>query len=131
MELNHKNSPKVFLHNGQGKDRYFALNLIIKEVEKGTGLCYSELKNQYLEEHLFYVALKHVTTTKKAICTAFSIPVEAGCRYKRNFEKQGLLVQSDKKFVCPFTKHFARLISTNPAEFERLKKSNTNQLKMF
>jgi hypothetical protein len=131
MENNQLNSPKVFLHNGQGKDRYFALNLIIKEVEKGTGLCYSELKNQYLEEHLFYVALKHVTTTKKAICTAFSIPVEAGCRYKRNFEKQGLLIQSIDKVFCPFTKHPAHLISTNPIEFERLLKSKTNQLNLF
>jgi hypothetical protein len=113
------------------KDRSLTLQYIIKQVEKGTGLSLSELKKQYLEEHLFALALKHVTTTKKALCTAFNIPVEAGCRYKRTLEKEGNLVQSINQVICPFTKHPAHLISTNPKEFERLQKSNTNQLNLF
>jgi hypothetical protein len=130
MENNHLNSPQSF-GKGQGKDKYLALQFIVKEVEKGTGLSYADLKRQYSEEHLFFIALKHITTTKKALCTGFNIPVEAGCRYKRALEKSGSLVQSIDEVICPFTKHPAHLISTNPKEFERLLKSNTNQLSLF
>lgn len=125
------NTPDNSLHKRQTKDKYLTLQYIIKQVEKGTGLSFSELKKQYSEEHLFSLALKHVTTTKKALCTAFNIPVEAGCRYKRTLEKEGNLVQSIDEVFCPFTKHPAHLISTNPKEFERLLKSNTNQLSLF
>jgi hypothetical protein len=123
--------PVNSLHKRQSKDKYLTLQYIVKQVEKGTGLSLSELKRQHTEQRLFNIALKHVTTTKKALCTALNIPVEAGCRYKRTLEKQGNLVQSANKFFCPFTKHMANLISTNPNEFERLLKSNTNQLNLF
>lgn len=115
----------------QAKDKKLVLNLIRSKVEKGTGLNFEELKNEYSEEQLFYVSLKHVTTTKKSICSAMDIPVEAGCRYKRSFEKDGLLVQSQDEHVCPYTQHMARLISTNPDEFERLNKSISNQTTLF
>lgn len=131
MESNQLNSPKVFSHKGQVKDKYLILQLIVKQVEKGTGLSFTELKKQYSEEHLFAVAAKHVTTTKKALCTALNIPIEAGCRYKRTLEKDGNLMQSIDEVVCSITKHTAHLISTNPKEFERLLKSNTNQLNLF
>jgi hypothetical protein len=123
--------PVNSLHKRQIKDKNLTLQYIVKQVEKGTGLSFSELKKQYSEEHLFTLALKHVTTTKKALCTAFNIPVEAGCRFKRTLEKEGNLVQSIDEVICPFTKHPAHLISTNPKEFERLLKSNTNQLNLF
>jgi hypothetical protein len=122
-------TPVNSLYKGQGKD--LNLQFIVNQVEKGTGLSFSELKKQYSEEYLFFLALKHITTTKKALCTAFNIPVEAGCRYKRALEKEGLLVQSIDKIVCPFTKHQAHLISTSSQEFDRLLKSKSNQLKMF
>jgi hypothetical protein len=125
------NTPVNSLLNRQSKDKNLTLQYIVKRVEKGTGLSLSELKKQYSEEHLFSLALKHVTTTKKALCTAFNIPVEAGCRYKRTLEKESNLVQSINQVICPFTKHPAHLISTNPKEFERLLKSNTNQLNLF
>lgn len=131
MESNQLNSPKVFLHKGRHKDKNLTLQYIVKQVEKGTGLSYSELKKQYSSENLFSLALKYTTTTKKALCTALNIPVEAGCRYKRTLEKEGNLVQSIDEVICPFTKHPAHLISTNPNEFERLLKSNTNQLNLF
>jgi hypothetical protein len=116
---------------GLSKDKYLTLQFIIKQVEKGTGLSYKELKKQYSEVSLFREALKHVTTTKKALCTALNIPVEAGCRYKRELENSGLLVQSTDEVICPLTKFPAHLISTNPKEFERLRKTNTNQLQLF
>ncbi|TCO07031.1 hypothetical protein EV194_11030 [Natronoflexus pectinivorans] len=125
------NSPKVFSHKGHGKDKQLILRFIVKQVEKGTGFSLLELKKQYSEEHLFAIALKHVTTTKKTLCTALNIPIEAGCRYKRTLEKNGNLVQSIDEVICPFTKHPAHLISTNPNEFKRLLKSNTNQLNLF
>jgi hypothetical protein len=130
MENNQLNSPKSF-GKGQSKDKYLHLQFIIKQVEKGTDLSLLELKKRYTEDNLFAIALKHVTTTKKALCTALDIPIEAGCRYKRNLEKHGNLVTSIDEVICPFTKHPAHLISTNPNEFQRLLKSNTNQTKLF
>ena len=124
------NTPSNYL-NSQSKDKYLMLRYIVRQVENGTGLTLTELKKQYSEEHLFAIALKHVTTTKKALCTALNIPIEAGCRYKRTLEKNGNLVQSVDEVICPFTKHPAHLISTNPNEFERLLKSTTNQTKLF
>lgn len=125
------NTPFNSLHKRQSKDKSLTLQYIVKKVENGTGLSFSELKKQYSEEHLFFLALKHVTTTKKALCSALNIPIEAGCRYKRTLEKEGILIQSVDADICPFTKHPAHLISTNPKEFERLLKSNTNQTKLF
>lgn len=109
----------------------YVLESIRNQVQKGVGLSFFELKEAYSEERLFYISLYYVTTTKKAICEAMQIPIEAGCRYKREYEKQGLLVESIDKSVCPITKHFAHELSTNPKEFERLRESNTNQLKLF
>lgn len=119
------------LHKRQGKDKNLILAFILKQVERRTELSLSELKSKFSEEQLFAIALKHVTTTKKALCTALNIPVEAGCRYKRTLEKEGNLVQSINVVICPFTKHSAHLISTNPREFARLLKSNSNQLSLF
>jgi hypothetical protein len=128
---NAPNTPENSLLNRQSKDKQLTLNYIIRAVEKGTDLSYYQLKEQYSEERLFREALQHVTTTKKALCTALNIPVEAGCRYKRELEKSGLLVQSTDEVICPFTKFPAHLISTNPKEFEGLSKTNTNQLQLF
>lgn len=122
---------KNSLHKRQSEDNQLLLKYIESRIEKGTGLSIVELKEQYSEEQLFRIALLHIPTTKKAICTALNIPIEAGCRYKRTLEKEGKLVQSVDKIHCPFTKHHAHLLSTNPKEFERLLKSNTNQLNLF
>ena len=127
---NHLNSFKSF-GNDKGKDKNFYLQFIQKEVEKGTGKSIAELKKQHSEDRLFAIALKHVTTTKKALCTALNIPVEGACRYKRTLEKHGNLVQSIDVVICPYTGNGAHLISTNPKEFDKLLKSNTNQTNLF
>lgn len=106
--------------NSQSKDKQIILNTIIKEVEKGTGLSLKELWLKYNEELMFYVGLYHITTTKKALCSALKIPIEAGCRYKRKYEENGQLVQSLNEVICPFTKHPAHKLSTNPKEFSGL-----------
>ena len=116
---------------GHRKDRHLVLNYIKIQVEKGTGLCLAELKQKYAEDALFYIALQHITTTKKAISVAMGIPVEACCRYKRELEKNGLLVQSKDEFLCPYTGSLAHVLSTNPSEFERLNTSHSNQLTLF
>ncbi len=120
MPSKHKSTPFKSL-NLKDKDKKLVLKNIRQKVEKGTGLTLKQLWTAYNEEQLFYVGLQHVTTTKKAFCAALNIPVEAGCRYKRHFEDREQLVQSTKEIVCPFTKHLAHEISTNPNEFDRLK----------
>jgi hypothetical protein len=130
MENNQQNSPKSF-DRGQVKGKQLVLDSIVFQIEFSTGLKLNQLKKEYSEDNLFKLGLLHVTTTKKALCMALNIPVEAGCRYKRQLEKDGLLVQSVDEVICPYTKHPAHLISTNPKEFEVLLKSTTNQLNLF
>ncbi len=125
---NHKNTANIYCKS-QRKYKKLVLKNIRKQVENGTKLTTKELKRKYTEEQLFYIGLKHTTATKKSFCKALNIPVEAGCRYKRSYEKVGLLMQSVNKVICPFTKHPAHLISTNPNEFSRLR--DTDQLKLF
>jgi len=122
---NHDNSP----NKRQRQDRDSVLKSIRKMVESETDKTLLQLKKMYPEDVLFQLGLKYVTTTKKAYCEAMLIPIEAGCRYKRDLEKSGLLMQSVEDIICPFTKYPAKEISTNPEEFERL--SETNQLSLF
>lgn len=123
--------PKSLLIVAENKDRKLTIRLIIQHVEKCSGLSLKQLKERYPEDKLFFVGLQYVTTTKKAFCMAMDIPVEAGCRYKRSLEDAGLLVESDDDFACPYTGWLAKLISTNPAEFDQLKKSKSSQIKLF
>lgn len=129
--MDNKNQNPAPLQKGRNKDKALVLQFIVKQVEIGTGYTLPELKKRYAEDKLFAVGLKYVTTTKKAFCKAMDIPVEAGCRYKRKLEKAGQLVQSVDEVTCPFTKHPAHLISTNPQVFEDLLQSKSNQTKLF
>lgn len=119
------------LRKKQSKDKDFILQFIRTQVENGTGKPLSQLKKENTEDKLFLLGLKFVTTTKKALCKALNIEIDNACRYKRDFEKLGLLVQSVDDHYCPFSRHKAHLLSTNPKEFERLQKSKDTQLKMF
>ena len=125
MKNKQQNNPR----NNRQQDRELTLNYIVKQVETGTEKSLVELKHEYSEDQLFWLSLQHVTTTKKALCKAIDIPVEAACRYKRRYELQGVLVQSTTEVICPFTGHPAHNITTNPDEFEAL--LSTNQLKLF
>ncbi|MCS4226421.1 hypothetical protein [Sphingobacterium sp. BIGb0165] len=107
------------------------MNTIITVIERYTKKDIDSLKKELKEEELFFLGLRYLTTTKKAYCQALGIPIEAACRYKRTFEKKGLLVQSSYKIVCPYTGHLAHLISTNPVEFDNLKRIKVNQLSLF
>jgi hypothetical protein len=132
MENNTTNSPKNSLHKRQFKDRAFTLQFIRTQVEKGTGKPLSQLKKQYSNIKRYKLALFYVTTTNKAVCEAMNVPVEAGTRYKDALEKSGMLVASIEKFICPYTKEKGvQFLSTNPDEFEKLKKSNNTQLNIW
>ena len=128
MVSNNQKTARNSVYNRRVQDRQNYLNSIVKKVEKGTGLSVAELKKKYSEETLFTVALKHVTTTKKALCKALNLNIDNACRYKRRKEKDGLLVQSVDEVICRYSKHSAHLISTNPKEFEKL--THTNQLSL-
>lgn len=104
---------------------------ILVEIEKSMGMTIQEIKSKFSEERLFLESLKHITTTKKALCAALLLNVENCCRYKRTAEKEGRLVQSVDEVICPYTGFSSHLISTNPSKFQELTKSNSNQLNLF
>jgi hypothetical protein len=87
------------------------------------------LKSIYSEEKLFLIALKHVSTTKKSLCRALGLGVDNCCRYKRDLEKKGLLVESIESVTCFYTGCDAKVLSTNPEKFNKLRKSK--QLKLI
>ena len=125
MSRDHDNN----LDNWRNKDKQLYLVFLRRIVLENLQLTFEELHEKHSEDWVFYNALRFVTTTKKALCEALKIPVEAGCRYKRDLEKRGLLVQSVEEKICPYTKHPAHLLSTNPDEFDALLMSN--QLNLF
>lgn len=104
------------------------LQWIIRKVILGTGHTIPELKLMYSEENLFFIALKHVTTTKKSLCKALELNVDNCCRYKRSYESKGLLIESFDKHVCKWSGCEAKLLSTNPNKFDKLLMSNQYKL---
>lgn len=76
-------------------------------------ICKYEVFKTLTEEQLFFKALKVQPVTKKAICEAFDLNIEAICRFKRVCEINGTLKQSKKKVICQFTGHYAHLLTTN------------------
>lgn len=114
--------------NGPGEYTELRVSEIIRKIEKAEGAPLAEVRARYTEQGLFQRCLEIVTTTKKALCVATGIPVEAACRYKRQLEKEGLLKESELEVICAFTNHPAKLISTRPDEFPHLE--NSNQLKL-
>lgn len=107
-----------------------AVLLIRKEIIKSSDLAF-EIILKLPELKRYYLGLKYVTTSNNAVCTALNIPIEAGTRYKAELESNYNLVASADKFQCDYTGEYVQFLSTNPAEFERLKKSDINQLNLF
>lgn len=107
-----------------------AVLFIRKVIIESSGLSFDTIL-KLPELKRYYLGLKYITTSNNAICKALSIPVEAGTRYKVELENNYNLVASADKFQCSYTGEYVQFLSTNPAEFERLKKSDTNQLNLF
>lgn len=100
-------------HKERYEVRKIILHYIRQAIEKGSGMSIEEMRKQYSEDRFFYEALKHLSTTKKALCEAIRMPVENACRYKRYYERAGLLWEVTQTY-CPFTRHLAWTITTDP-----------------
>lgn len=123
MRKQNSHSPKSLLsERRQAQSTKNLTDFIVRTIERKTGSKLQELKRTRKEKELYHIGLYHVTTTNKTICEALKIPVEAGTRRKRDLEKEGRLVASRKKGICPFTKYSARLLTTNPNQFRELLK---------
>lgn len=107
-----------------------AVLLIRKDILESSNLAFETIL-KLPELKRYYLGLKYVTTSNNAICKALNIPIEAGTRYKDELESNNNLVASTDKFQCDYTGELVQFLSTNPAEFERLKKSDINQLNLF
>lgn len=115
---------RVKLNAQKRLDKQMHLYWIIKKVEKGTGLSIQELRIIHSEKSLFYESLKYVSTTNRSLCMALDLTIANCCRYKGEFEKAGLLVQSVDKYVCRNSGDMAHLLTTNSNKFDDLLKSN-------
>jgi hypothetical protein len=107
-----------------------AVLAIRKEIINKANLDF-EVILRLIELDRYYLGLQHITTSNNAICQALEIPVEAGTRYKVELERNNYLVASVDKFQCDYTGEYVQFLSTNPAEFARLIKSDPNQLNLF
>lgn len=107
-----------------------AVLLIRKRILESSNLAFETIL-KLPELKRYYLGLKYVTTSNNAICKALNVPIEAGTRYKAELESTYNLVASTDKFQCDYTGEYVQFLSTNPAEFYRLKKSDTTQLNLF
>lgn len=115
------NSKSLLSNRRQSKqDKKIYIDFLRKTVLRELGTTYVKLKKSHSQDYIFFVALQHVTTTKKAICTAFGLTLENQCRTKRKLEKRGLLVQTYKKHRCKFTGNPAHYLTTNPSKFNEI-----------
>jgi hypothetical protein len=93
MESNQLNSPKVFSHKGQGKDKHFQ----------------AQMKRVFVA---FYKQPK----------TMLAVSIETGilraniCRYVAKWRKENRICIV-RKGICPISKHRAGLYTTNPDLF--------------
>lgn len=116
--------------NSENNRRSLVLKYIRTEIVKNSSKSIEAIL-KIPEIQRYHLGLFHITTSNKAICEALNIPIEAGCRYKAELEKNQNLVTSVDDFQCPYTKEYVKFLSTNSIEFERLTKSNTIQIKLF
>lgn len=64
------------------------------------------------EIHRVFIYLQKHTATASMVAAALNIHRQKLCRYKRKFEKAGLLAEV-RKGICKFTKHRAAYLTTN------------------
>lgn len=122
MENKTQSLKSIFRRRYKAQSTKNYLDFIVRTIEKKQGLTLSELKRTRTQKELYRIGLFHITTTNKTICEALNIPVEAGTRRKRDLENEGRLIASTKKGICPFTKHRASFLTTNPKQFSKVLK---------
>lgn len=74
-----------------------------------------------------FIYLSKKVATATMVSKATKIPQKNICRYKKDLEKQGLLMELEKK-TCKVTGFKAWYLTTNPELFN---KKVTNQLNIF
>ena len=105
MESNQLNSPKVFSHKGQGKDKHF----------------------QGQTQRVFTAFLRH-PKTMLAVSIETDILRANLCRYVAEWEKENRICIV-RKGICPISKHRAGFYTTNPDLFPAIvEPSNTVKL---
>ena len=105
MESNQLNSPKVFSHKGQGKDKHF----------------------QGQKQRVFTAFLRH-PKTMLAVSIETDILRANICRYVAEWEKENRICIV-RKGICPISKHRAGFYTTNPELFPAIvEPSNTVKL---
>ena len=113
-------TPAKSLYNSNSKDRLKDRNTFIKfyrkEILKHYNLPFTKFVKLPQEARL-QLSLKLTPTTAKVVSKAFKIPIESLTRRKRKLELAGNLQTSRKQAICPFTKHYAFLLTTNEALF--------------
>lgn len=116
-----KHNAKSLLNNSiKAQDKKIYIDFVRKTVLTKLNISYSDLKRTHSQDRIFFLALQHITATKKAICTAFDLEVERQCRTKRELEKSDLLVQTFKRHRCKFTGEPAHYLTTDPHKFSQL-----------
>lgn len=98
----------------QDKQRY------IKFYQKEVLNYYNLPLNKFVkhsQETRLKLSLKVLPTTAKVVSKAFKIPIESLCRRKRSLEIAGHLQSSRKQVICPYTKHYAKLLTTDKILF--------------
>ncbi len=120
MSYKKTHSLKKLSNQRQAQVKQIYIYFIKKSVLQKLGTTYSELKKTHSQERIFFLALQHVTATKKAICTAFDLTIEAQCREKRRLEKRDILVQTYKRHICKFTGDPAHYLTTDPSKFNNV-----------
>lgn len=118
MRKRNSHRPKISLSKiRKEQDKKIYIDFLRKTVLQKLGTTYNELKANYTQERIFFLALQHVTTPKKDICLAFGLEVEKMCFEKRKLEKAGLLVQTYKRYKTKCTTGEAHYLTTDPAKF--------------
>ena len=102
MESNQLNSPKVFSHKGQGKDKHFQAQM----------------------ERVF-AALDRQPKTMLMVSIETGILRANICRYVAKWKKQNC-IKVVRQGICPISKHRAGFYTTNPELFQPIvEPSNT------
>ena len=104
MESNQLNSPKVFSHKGQGKDKHFQAQM----------------------ERVF-AALDRQPKTMLMVSIETGILRANICRYVAKWKKQNC-IKIVRQGICPISKHRAGFYTTNPDLFPIVEPSNTVKL---
>ena len=104
MERNQLNSPKVFSHKGQGKDKHFQAQM----------------------QRVFAAFYKQPKTILM-VSIETSILRANIYRYVAKWEKENRICIV-RKDICPISKHYAGFYTTNPVLFIIVEHSNTVKL---